>query len=336
MKALKVILIIVGILIATMLIVPLFSPSTVMVSAEIEIELTPEQVFKGVASFENRDKWDPWVGMDSTTVVTIHSEPEYVGSYYEWNGERLGTGKMQVDAIEMNTYISSSLWFGDVETPSLVEWTFEEVGESTHAVWSFTEETSYPIGRLRMMIGKVFLKKSFDTGLANLKEYLEANPPVLIGLGEIEIDTFSPVNTMVTESSGTMDQIEQLLGKSFAMVMSEIGKQGLETAGPPFAIYSDYDETIGSFKLTAGMPVVKLGKKSGKVYPKRFEEMEMVIGVHTGPYQEFASSYRKLDAYIIENDIDISGEAVEIYLSDPGLERDQNKLKTLLGFPIKK
>jgi len=176
MKALKIILIIVGILIAAILIVPLFAPATAEVRAEIEIALEPVQIFPTVASFKNREAWDPWVSQDSTTKVRIASKPGYVGSTYSWDGEKLGTGKMEVKSVRENSYIASSLWFGEVSEPSLVEWNFTPKDGGTHVVWSFTQDTKYPIGRLGMMFGKVFLQQSFESGLASLKEYLEARP----------------------------------------------------------------------------------------------------------------------------------------------------------------
>ena len=51
MKALRVILIIVLVLVAAILIVPLFSPATAEVSAETTIALEPEEIFPSVASF---------------------------------------------------------------------------------------------------------------------------------------------------------------------------------------------------------------------------------------------------------------------------------------------
>ena len=45
---------------AAILIVPLFSPSPAQVSSEIEIALEPAQIFPSVASFSNREAWDPW------------------------------------------------------------------------------------------------------------------------------------------------------------------------------------------------------------------------------------------------------------------------------------
>ncbi|MFO7933539.1 MAG: SRPBCC family protein [Bacteroidales bacterium] len=177
MKALKIILIIVGILVAAMLIIPLFLPPTTEVSAETEIELKPIQIYPAIASFEHREEWDPWVTMDTTAEVNIQPVPGYVGSTYMWEGEMLGTGRMEVDSVVENEYVMSSLWFGDVETPAVIEWTLEPTGDGTRVVWSYEERTTYPFNRLRMLIGKPFLKRSFETGLENLKTYLEENPP---------------------------------------------------------------------------------------------------------------------------------------------------------------
>jgi len=115
-----------------------------------------------------------------------------VGSTYQWEGEMLGTGKMEVESVVENEYIKSSLWFGDTETPAVIEWTFEATEDGTRVVWSYAEETAYPFGRLRMLVGKSFLKKSFVTGLENLKSYLEENPPPVSYPGAISIETKDP------------------------------------------------------------------------------------------------------------------------------------------------
>jgi uncharacterized protein YndB with AHSA1/START domain len=176
MKLIRVLLIIAGILLAALLIVPLFSPSPAGVSEEIEIALDPCEIFPLVASFHHRDAWDPWITSDSTAVVTISPNPGYVGSTYGWEGNQIGTGRMEVIEVKENRYILSSLWFGDLKTPSRVEWTFEPVEGGTRLRWSFSQETTYPLGRLGMMFGKGFLKKSFETGLSNLRAYLESMP----------------------------------------------------------------------------------------------------------------------------------------------------------------
>jgi hypothetical protein len=177
MKVLRVILIIILLLVAAILIVPLFSPATAEVSAETTIALEPWEIFPTVASFNHRGEWDPWCTQDSTAEVKIEPREGYVGSTYSWDGQKIGTGHMEVLSVTENEYIQSHLWFGEVEEASLVEWWFEAVDGGTHVTWSFSQETSYPIGRLGMMFGKIFLTKSFELGLSNLKTFMETERP---------------------------------------------------------------------------------------------------------------------------------------------------------------
>lgn len=176
MKALKIIGIIVAVLVAAILIVPLFAPSPAVVKASTEIALEPEQIFPALASFTGREKWDPWLSADSTAEAKIESKQAYVGSTYSWQGVAVGTGKMEVISVRENEYIESHLWFGNVDSPATVEWDLEQVDGGTSVVWSFTQETKYPFGRLGMIFGKMFLTQSFETGLSQLKEQMESNP----------------------------------------------------------------------------------------------------------------------------------------------------------------
>jgi uncharacterized protein YndB with AHSA1/START domain len=245
MKALRVILIIVVVLLAAILIVPLFSPATAEVSAETTIAVEPAVLFPPVASYMNRPAWDPWLTQDSTADARLEPKDGYVGSTYSWTGEKVGTGRMEVISVRENEYIESSLWFGDVEEPALVEWAFEAVDGGTHVTWSFTQETSYPIGRLGMMFGKIFLKQSFELGLANLKEVMESMPEKKRALGAIAVQA-----------------------------------------------------------------------------------------MHTGPYEEFTSSYDQIGAFIEENEIEVSGEALEFYMTGMESESDPSLRETLIVFPL--
>ena len=335
MKALKIIGIIVGVLVAAILIVPLFSPSPAQVSSEIEIALEPSQVFPSVASFKNREAWDPWVASDSTTVVTIESKPGFVGSTYAWDGELVSTGKMEVISVIENETIESHLWFGQVETPSMVEWTFEAVEGGTRVIWSFSQETAYPFGRLGMMFGNVFLKQSFEAGLASLKEVLEESPPQAGPLGPITIEVQQPFEAMVARGGGTMETIGEQLGELYQMVWEELEKQELQLAGPGFVNYLDYDEATGHSNFMAGFMVDNAGVESGEVLAKSYPEMKVVQAIHTGPYEDFVVSYGLLETYIVENGIEVAAEAFEFYTVNMQDEPDQAKWQTIIAFPLK-
>lgn len=334
MKALRVILIIVVVLVAAILIVPLFSPATAEVSAETTIAVEPAVLFPPVASYMNRPAWDPWLTQDSTADARLEPKDGYVGSTYSWTGEKVGTGRMEVISVRENEYIESSLWFGDVEEPALVEWAFEAVDGGTHVTWSFTQETSYPIGRLGMMFGKIFLKQSFELGLANLKEVMESMPEKKRALGAIAVEAMPAMLTLVTDGAGTMETIGAQLGELYGLLFAEAGKQQLEIVGAPFVHYLDYDEATGFSNYRAGVVVNIAGKDAGKVKAVSYPEMQAVQALHTGPYEEFTSSYDQIGAFIEENEIGVSGEALEFYMTGMESESDPSLWETLIVFPL--
>jgi len=336
MKALKIIGIIVGVLVAAILIVPIFTPSPAVVRADVEIALEPEQIFPSVASFKGRDLWDPWLSADSTADARIESRDGYVGSTYSWEGVALGTGRMEVISVKENEYIESHLWFGDVDSPALVEWTFEQVDGGTSVVWSFSQDTKYPFGRLGMIFGKMFLKQSFDLGLSQLKQLMESDPPAEpTCLGPITIETQAPFQAMVAEGSGTMADIGAALGELYGIIFSELGKQQLEHAGPAFVHYLDFDETTGISNYLPGAMVKTAGKTKGKVKAVNYPGMKVVRAIHTGPYEKFTESYGIMAEYIENQGIEVSGEAFEFYLVNAQDEPDPAKWQTVIAFPIK-
>lgn len=335
MKALKVILIIVLVLVAAILIVPLFSPATAEVSAETTIDLRSDRIFPKVASFIGRELWDPWLAQDSTADAKIEPNSAYVGSTYSWTGEKVGSGRMEVISVKENTYIESHLWFGDVEEPALVEWNFEPVNGATHITWSFSQETSYPIGRLGMMFGKIFLKQSFELGLANLKELMESIPNTSSALGTISVGTLPAMTTLVVDGAGTMETIGEQLGELYGLLYAEAGKQQLEVTGAPFVHYLDYDESTGFSNYRVGIKVSKMGADADMVKAVAYPEVEAVSAMHTGPYEEFTSSYDELGAYIEANEIQVSGEAFEHYQVGMQTESDPALWQTLIAFPLK-
>lgn len=335
MKALKIIGIIVGVLIAAILIVPLFLPVSAEVSSEIEIALEPSRVFPMVASFRDREAWDPWVAMDTTTVVTIESKQGYEGSTYAWEGERLGTGKMEVFYVKENEEIKSLLWFGDMDEPAIVQWTFEPTDGGTHATWAYSQNTTYPFSRLGMVIGKAMLKKSFDTGLASLKEFLEKNPPMISPLGPITIGTQQPFIALAVKRSGKVEDLAEAFEGLFEMVMEEVEKQQLQITGPGFARYTEYDEATGMISFMAGFVVGTPGSQSGEVLPVSCDEMKVVQAVHTGPYEDFAVSYGLLEKYIEENGLVTTGESFEFYTVSMPMEPDPARWQTLITYPLK-
>lgn len=335
MKVLKWIIYIVIVLAAILLIIPLFLPAVVEVTAETEVEATPEQVFHNLASYTDRDQWDPWVEMDSTNEVTIVTQVDYVGSTYEWQGEYLGKGNMIVDSVHFGKYIASSIFFREDADPSLVEWNFDPAENGTKIEWKFTSNGGYPIERIfvNLMVGG--MRKSLEKGLENLKEYLEENPPKLSKLGPIEKATLPPMYAMVAGATGTMDDYPVQMADLFGKLTAELEKQGLQMAGAPFSHYLTFDEETGLSDYLCGIPVATPGRDADGIEARSYGEMSVVQAMHSGPYEEFAASYERMMGYIFENGIEVNMEAIEFYLTDPAMEPNLTKWQTLIAMPIR-
>ena len=335
MKALRVILIIVLVLVAAILIVPLFSPATAEVSAETTIARDPAQIFPSVASFKGRTLWDPWLTQDSTAEAKIESKTGFVGSRYAWKGEKVGQGRMEVISVKENTYIESHLWFGEVDKPALVEWNFEALDGGTHISWSFSQETSYPIGRLGMMFGKIFLKQSFELGLTNLKEVMESTPVLSTPGGSVSVGTLPAMSVLLADGAGTMEEIGAKLPELYGLLYETAGKQGLELIGVPFVNYLDYDETTGFSNYRVGIEVAAMGSDAGLVKAEAYPALDAVQTIHTGPYETSMVSYEALDAYIQSQGLEVAGNAIEFYQVSAASEPDPELWKTLIVFPLK-
>ena len=335
MKVLRVILIVVAVLVAAILIVPLFSPSTAQVSAQTDIMRDVSKIFPAVASFKGRALWDPWLTQDSTAEAAIESKAAYVGSTYAWKGEAIGTGRMEVISVRENEYIQSHLWFGEVAKPALVEWKFEAMDGATHVVWSFSQETSYPFERLGMMFGKIFLRHSFELGLANLKELIESMKEPSGPTGSISVATLPAMNVLLADDSGTMEEISEKLAEFYPLLFQTAGDQGLEVVGVPFVDYLDYDEETGFSNFRAGIQVSSPGSNAGRVRAESYPSVEAVQCIHRGSYESSAATYEALDAFIQEQGLEVAGNAMEYYQVSAATEQDPQQWLTLIAFPLK-
>ncbi len=335
MKFLKWLLIIVLIIVALVLIIPLFFPATVGFSATKEIAVSPAQVFVNIATYTQRIKWDPWLPVDPDAQWTVEAEPGYVGSLYTWNGKKVGIGQEKVDSVVFGKYIAANLRFGKDTVGSLVEWTFEPSGAGTLVTWSFMDKTKYPVERLMLNLYKGGLKTSFEKGLENLKAYLESNPPVLSTLGTIERGRIAPMFTLVIKTRGTMEEMKEIIPQVYEKLYAEMYKQGLQITGAPFCHYLSFDQASGISEYFTGIHVSGKGKDAGDIKAINYPAMDVIQAIHYGPYADLMNSYNIIMDYIAVNQLKITGENLEIYYTDPSLEPDVTKLQTIIAFALR-
>ena len=336
MKVLKWIIIILLIIVGLVLLVGLFMPKEMKTSASVEINLPTSQVFYSVATFQNRQKWDPWLAEDPEAEVTITSEPGFIGSEYAWEGDKLGKGKMKVDSVVPGKFVKSYLWFNtEKDKPAVVNWDFTDSDGRTVALWSISVESKNPFMKLMNQLYKGATTRSFETGLGNLKAYLEEHGVEMSQLSNIEVKDFPPINAIIAEGQGTTEEIPDLMGRLFGLIMEAVSSQSLQPAGPPFSYYYDYNQATGVTKVKAGIPIGSPGISMGEIKAVEFEGFKGISGIHTGSYDNFEASYNELMEEAEKRGYEITWESWEFYYSDPSTEPDESKWKTEIVFPVK-
>jgi len=334
MKVLKWIFLFLGAIIAIALVIAVFLPKSVSVSSSVEIEKPQSKVFHSIGMFSERQTWDPWVSQDSTTEVTINTKEGYVGSTYEWEGESIGSGKMEVAAINYPASITSYLWFNGRPDTSIVTWTLEETGENTKIIWGFSADAPYPMGRIFLNLMKGTLQDDFDRGLENLKAHLEEQEITLSTTSEISETSMPYRFAMAGKASGTMEEIIPQMERMYNESMEVIQAQGLTVAGAPFSYNTNYDRDAGTVTVYAGFPVTEKGKDMKNVTALEFPVLKALKAVHSGPWEELSISYGHMMEYVEANMIPVSWNSMEVYLN---MQEDVNlpeELKTEIYMEI--
>ncbi len=336
MKVLRWILLTLLGLVAFILIIALFLPKEVKIISETEINLPVNKVFYSQATFYDRGEWDPWVREDTSVIINITNVQAYVGSEYSWTSGNSGAGKIVIDSIVSNEYISYTLSFeGMKQTPKVWNQFIDRDGK-TFLTWGFSQHASYPAGRIFMFFMKGKLQSDYDRGLSNLKILLEEKGVQMSSLSEIVIKDIPEFNAMLAKGQATMDQLSLKMDELLLLVLAEIQQQELEIKGVSFHHFLNFDKETGNSIFEVGFPVSKSGRSTDQVKASRIKGFSALQALHTGPYSEVGISYTKIMKYISENNINASMDAWEFYLLGPETDPDESKWRTLIVFPLKK
>jgi DNA-binding transcriptional MerR regulator len=123
------------------------------------------------------------------------------------------------------------------------------------------------------------------------------------------------VRETVAAAPGIGDVIGDAIGGIFA--------NGLQLAGAPVAIYHDLEFTPDSVDIEVFCPVAELGGMpletpgGRKLVPRTLEATEVAATVFVGSYEELATPYQALAAWIGEHGYRVAGPTQEIYMSRP-------------------
>ena len=163
------------VLIIAVVAVGVLLPSRVHIERSITVAAPPDKVFTVLNSYKNFNRWSPWYGKDPDAEYRLQGPEVGVGAKFIWSSEvpEVGSGSQEIIATEPGRSITIHLDFGGQGTATSV-FVIAPVVDGSHVTWQLDSAFGYDlIGRYLGLFFDRMIGPDYETGLANLKRFLE-------------------------------------------------------------------------------------------------------------------------------------------------------------------
>ena len=335
MKALKIILVVLLIILGGLSIWNLTLDPAFETKRTIKIEAPQEVVFNIVGDFKTWPEWSHWF-KDTTMVATFDGPTSGMDAGYSWTSKQSGSGFQNFTGVypsdSLTTYINFGM-MGDSDG----KWTFSEENGATSVSWQFNGEMPF---LLRFMAAGIepAVGPQFEEGLSNLKAMAEKmaedmTPTIQIEESSVEALSYYSISDM-NMSWDAMSS--EFFGERFGALTGYLGKDMQNVTAPPFTIFHKWDEENKTTDVEVGMAANSNLEGSEKISKGMTYEGMVLKASYYGPYEGTGAAHEAIYAYSQENGYEMVGSPWESYVTDPSTEPDVNKWLTEIYYPVSK
>jgi effector-binding domain-containing protein len=343
MKLLKLIGVIVSGLLFLIVLISFFLPEYYHIQRSINIQSDVSVPFKLVKDFKSWDLWSPWHEIDTTMEKTYSELVGVEGAWYSWDSKNpdAGKGKVTITKIIENEFIENELYFHGMGT-SIATYTFEKEATGVKVTWTL-EGSGKGMPWYMKISSKYFylmmdklVGKDYEKGLTKLKQVAENSPQTDKVAGfEIELRTIDKfIVSGIRQKVKTSELSSLVFGKWFGQISQLISQQNIQPTGFPLSIYHQYGPNI--VDVEAAIPTVSIGKNEGLVLFREIPSTDAFVVKYYGDYTKVENVYMAAFEYIKQKGMTSTGAPMEIYVTDPGMEKDTAKWLTEIVFPLDK
>ena len=346
MRALKTILIILGVLVAVVIILGLTGSDTYRCERSVTIAAPASAVYAHVSSLEAMDKWSPWNDYDPNMKKSMEGTDGTVGAVAKWEGnEDVGKGEQRIDSLMPDKGIRLSLKFLEPwQSESSVGVDLEPRNDSTRVTWRMSGTNDF-MGKVMGVFMNMdeMIGKDFDKGLASLKGLVEADAMAekeanakLMAMYTIETGERPATTYVGVRKRIKWADMKQFFGESFGAAGAAMGAAKVKPSGAPTGVYFEWDQVNMEADVLAGFPIAEAAK--GKV--KDLTEYEVPAGKaywikYMGGYNSMGTAHMALAARIEADGMTHQGNVIEEYITDPGSTPDSTQWQTNIIWMVK-
>lgn len=174
MKALKVLLIAVVVLLALIVGGGLMVSPKFSLSRTATINAPAEKVYALVADPRAWKQWSAWNQRDPAMAIEYSGPASGPGAVWAWKSKSQGDGRMTFTTAEAPRRLGYELFFPDFNSTSTGEFRLDANGGATQVTWTMDGDMgANPVNRLMGLFMDKMVGPDFDAGLANLKALAE-------------------------------------------------------------------------------------------------------------------------------------------------------------------
>ncbi len=326
-------------IVALLVIVGFFLPSTVHLERSTTIAAPQSTVFTLVNGFARMNDWSPWAKIDPSTVYTYEGPGHGVGAKMAWQSDHpdVGNGSQEITGSQPYERVETHLDFGPQGTAEAF-FDLSEGDGGTQVVWGFDSDFGFNLmGRYFGLMMDRILGPQYEEGLASLKELAESLPQADFSDLTTEATEVESVPIAFVSSTSARDPeaIHQAFTAAYGQIGAFMGQHQLTPAGPPIAINTSWDEN--GYAFDAAMPIATAPQgeipedspvKVGQTYAGK-----VLKTVHTGSYSGMEATYQQIEAYVAASGLEAADRPWDEWVSDPG-ETAEDDLITHIYYPI--
>jgi effector-binding domain-containing protein len=328
----KILFIIAG-LIVLLVLVGFVLPAKLDITKSYTINAPAAAVFEEINDLERWEAWQYWNTQDPEMKITYGEKKVGTGASYSWVGPKMGNGTLGISESIPDKSVAIDLDFGG--SPAKGFYSLEPVGENTQLNLNFTNDTGMnPIGHWINVYMKGEIEKSFDYAGEKIKGIAEAKPKFTYQISEEAIPTISYVGLMHTMSPQDPAAVNAQMAKMYGELETILKKANVTITGYPFAFYPSFSDE--SMDMICAMPVAADAKLPAKYKVETIGGGNAIKGIYKGDYTNLMALHMELDKYLQYKGLTMNGAPMEVYVTDPMLEKDTTKWITEVYYPITK
>ncbi len=338
MKILKRVFIFILIVVGIYLIVGAILPAKNIISNSKVIKADKKVVFNLINDLSHWDLWSPWKEKDTAAIMTYSKNTIGKDAFFEWKGNKeIGEGKITLNESYGNDSIIYTLDFKG-QGSAKGSFIFNSKEDGTEVIWNMDGSAPFYLRVMMKLFFEGMLKADFEKGLNNIEKVALSLPkeePVAIETEGLQGIQDIPATTYLAyRAKATKEEISIVIGQSYGKIGAVMAKEKLTMAGAPACIY--YKNDPKEYEFDAVMSIN--AEPKGDIAPCtliKWPAQKALVYNYYGSYMELMKAYEIITKHMKENNIIQNGSPLEVYVSDPGVEKDPKKILTKIYIPVK-